>query len=87
MKAAPVMREWAERDSVSQILVHTGQHYDLNMSDVFFKELGMTQPDRNLEVGSGSHAEQTVQIMLRLEEVLVERKPDLVLVLVMLIPR
>lgn len=80
MKAAPVLRALADREGFSQILVHTGQHYDAAMSDVFFRELGLQEPDLNLEVGSGSHSTQTAQIMMRLEEVVLRKKPDLVLV-------
>lgn len=79
MKAAPVLRALGERGA-KQTLVHTGQHYDANMSDVFFQQLGMAAPDVNLEVGSGSHAVQTAEVMLRIERELTERKPDLVLV-------
>ena len=79
VKAAPVLR--AVRDTNNrQTLVHTGQHYDRNMSDVFFTQLEIPEPDFNLEVGSGSHASQTAEIMRRFEPVLLERKPDLVLV-------
>jgi UDP-N-acetylglucosamine 2-epimerase (non-hydrolysing) len=80
MKAAPVMRALARYDSIRQTLVHTGQHYDVNMSDVFFQELDMPEPDINLEVGSDSHARQTAEIISRFEPVALERKPDLVLV-------
>jgi len=80
MKAAPVIAALSKRDRVSQMLVHTGQHYDVNMSEVFFNQLGMPKPDINLEVGSGSHAVQTAQIMMRMEEVLGKERPDLVLV-------
>ena len=80
MKAAPVMRALDERQQVRQSLVHTGQHYDANMSDIFFTQLDIPAPDVNLEVGSGSHARQTAEIMSRLEPVLIERKPDIVLV-------
>ena len=80
MKVAPVMGALAECGDVSQVLVHTGQHYDANMSRVFFDELGLPTPDVNLEVGSGSHAVQTAQIMMRFEEVVLARNPDLVLV-------
>jgi UDP-N-acetylglucosamine 2-epimerase (non-hydrolysing) len=80
MKAAPVIRALKGRDSVSQTLVHTGQHYDANMSDVFFQQLDMPAPDINLGVGSGSHAQQTAEIMKRFEPVVAERKPDLLLV-------
>jgi len=80
MKAAPVMAALTDRDSVSQLLVHTGQHYDADMSGVFFRQLELPEPDINLEVGSGSHAIQTAEIMTRLERVLLEKRPDLVLV-------
>lgn len=80
MKAAPVIRAMAGRNSAAQVLIHTGQHYDANMSEVFFKQLGLPEPDKDLGVGSGSHAHQTALIMMRLEEVLLEEKPDLVLV-------
>lgn len=80
VKAAPVMRALGCCERVRQTLVHTGQHYDLNMSDVFFQQLGMPEPDVNLEVGSGSHARQTAEIMSRFEPVVLGRKPDLVLV-------
>lgn len=79
MKAAPVYQAFTEA-GISQTLVHTGQHYDINMSDVFFQELGMPQPDINLRVGSGSHAQQTGEVMIRLEPVILERKPDWVFV-------
>ena len=79
MKAAPVLQELARR-GLRQTLIHTGQHYDAGMSDVFFQQLGMPVPDVNLEVGSASHAQQTADIMSRFEPVLLEKKPDLVLV-------
>jgi UDP-N-acetylglucosamine 2-epimerase (non-hydrolysing) len=77
MKAAPVLRALAQRGA-QQTLIHTGQHYDANMSEVFFQQLDMAAPDVNLEVGSGSHAVQTAEIMMRIERELVQRKPDLV---------
>jgi len=80
MKAAPVIHALEKRRNVRQSLVHTGQHYDANMSDVFFSQLAIPAPDVNLEVGSGSHARQTADIMSRLEPVLLERKPDVVVV-------
>ena len=80
MKAAPVLQALAAHEGIRQILVHTGQHYDSNMSDVFFHELGMPAPDINLEVGSGTHAQQTSQIIARFEAVAVEHKPDWVVV-------
>lgn len=79
IKAAPVAAALAAR-GVTQTIVHTGQHYDAQMSGVFFKELGLPEPDVNLEVGSGSHAFQTAQIMQRFEPVILERKLDMVLV-------
>lgn len=81
MKIAPIMREMAKYPAeFEQILVHTGQHYDVNMSQVFFDELEMPRPDVNLEVGSGSHAQQTALIMQRFEPVVLEYKPDWVIV-------
>ena len=80
MKAAPVLAALGRFPQVKQTLVHTGQHYDANMSDIFFQQLEMPAPDLNLEVGSGSHAQQTAEIMSRLEPVLLERQPDLLLV-------
>jgi UDP-N-acetylglucosamine 2-epimerase (non-hydrolysing) len=80
MKVASVLNALKERKGVRQTLVHTGQHYDVNMSDVFFQQLGIPAPDVNLAVGSGSHARQTAEIMMRLEPVVLERKPDVVLV-------
>ncbi|MEW6403326.1 MAG: UDP-N-acetylglucosamine 2-epimerase (non-hydrolyzing) [Chloroflexota bacterium] len=80
MKVAPVMAALANRPEVHQVLVHTGQHYDVNMSEVFFRQLGMPEPDINLDVRSGSHAAQTAEIMLRLEPVLLETRPDMVFV-------
>ncbi len=80
MKVAPVMAACAENKRFEQCLVHTGQHYDEKMSDIFFQELGLPIPDINLEVGSGSHAEQTAKIMIRFEEVVQQQQPDLALV-------
>jgi UDP-N-acetylglucosamine 2-epimerase (non-hydrolysing) len=81
MKIAPIAREMAKyRSEFAQTLVHTGQHYDDNMSQVFFDELDLPRPDLNLEVGSGSHAEQTAQVMLRFEPVVKELNPDWVIV-------
>lgn len=79
MKAAPLMRAIRQR-GIRQTLVHTGQHYDRNMSDVFFTQLEIPEPDFNLEVGSGSHASQTAEIMRRFEPVVLESKPDMTLV-------
>jgi UDP-N-acetylglucosamine 2-epimerase (non-hydrolysing) len=80
MKVAPVVRALEKRAGVEQTLVHTGQHYDANMSDVFFRQLRIPAPDVNLAVGAGSHASQTAEIMTRFEPVVLERDPDLVLV-------
>src|SRR5208283_5721292 len=79
VKAAPVLSVLRQR-GLRQTLVHTGQHYDRSMSDVFFAQLELPEPDVNLEVGSGSHAWQTAEIMRRFEGVVLERKPDIVLV-------
>jgi UDP-N-acetylglucosamine 2-epimerase (non-hydrolysing) len=79
MKAAPVMRALRQR-GIKQTLVHTGQHYDRNMSDVFFSQLELPEPDANLEVGSGSQARQTAEIMSRFEPVVRDYQPDIVLV-------
>jgi UDP-N-acetylglucosamine 2-epimerase (non-hydrolysing) len=79
MKAAPVYRALAQRGH-KQILVHTGQHYDALMSDVFFRALGIPTPDESLNVGSGSHAQQTAGVMSLFEPVVLARKPDIVLV-------
>ncbi|GAB3594584.1 UDP-N-acetylglucosamine 2-epimerase (non-hydrolyzing) [Angustibacter peucedani] len=78
-KAAPVLRALGEL-GVSQQLVHTGQHYDEKMSDVFFRQLGIPEPDINLGVGSGSHAHQTAAIMTGLEDLMLASKPRMVVV-------
>lgn len=78
IKAAPVCRALRERHD--ETLVHSGQHYDYAMSDVFFEQLGIPRPDFNLAVGSGSHARQTGEMMPMLEELFVEKEPDVVLV-------
>jgi UDP-N-acetylglucosamine 2-epimerase (non-hydrolysing) len=80
MKIAPLMAEYGGRQAVEAVLVHTGQHYDQAMSRLFFSELGIPQPDINLEVGSGSHAAQTAEIMRRFEPVVLDTKPDVVVV-------
>ncbi len=88
MKAAPILKaiagfngmlgEWAE--GIRPVLVHTGQHYDARMSDAFFSDLEMPQPDVFLGAGSGSHAQQTAEIMKRFEPVLLQEKPDVLLI-------
>jgi len=80
MKIAPLMEAYAAAPEIEPVLVHTGQHYDRNMSDLFFRELGIPEPDLNLGVGSGSHAEQTAEIMKAFEPVVIEERPDWVLV-------
>jgi UDP-N-acetylglucosamine 2-epimerase (non-hydrolysing) len=79
-KIAPLMREMQRHPEIEPILVHTGQHYDEALSDIFFRQMGIPTPQVNLEVGSGSHAAQTAEVLKRVEPVLIERQPDLVLV-------
>jgi UDP-N-acetylglucosamine 2-epimerase (non-hydrolysing) len=79
MKAAPLVEALRSR-GFAPILVHTGQHYDENMSRVFFRDLGLPAPDVDLGIGSGSHAEQTARIMVAFEKVALEERPDLVVV-------
>ncbi len=74
------MRAAGNRSRVEQTLVHTGQHYDANMSEVFFSQLEIPSPDFNLGVGSSSHAQQTAEIMSKFEPIVLKRKPDVVLV-------
>jgi UDP-GlcNAc3NAcA epimerase len=80
IKAAVVSKAFEELGGITEVLVHTGQHYDENMSKIFFDELEIKKPDYNLEVGSGSHAVQTGMMMIKIEEVLIKEKPDWVLV-------
>ena len=80
MKIAPLMSQYKRHENVHAILVHTGQHYDDAMSSLFFKDLDIPKPDINLEVGSDTHAQQTAEIMKRFEPVLVDYKPDIVIV-------
>src|SRR5215475_6943765 len=80
MKIAPIVEEMAKVPELTGVLVHTGQHYDEGMSDVFFRDLEIPVPDVHLGVGSGSHAEQTARIMVEFEKVCLKERPDLVLV-------
>lgn len=80
MKVAPVMAALAPHPGADQILLHTGQHYDRNMSEIFFRELDIPQPDINLGVGSGTHAQQTAQIISRFEKIVHEQQPNWVFV-------
>lgn len=75
MKMAPLLRALAAYPELRPVLIHTGQHYDENLSDVFFQDLGMRRPDVHLEVGSGTHGQQTARVMERLEAVLVQGPP------------
>jgi UDP-N-acetylglucosamine 2-epimerase (non-hydrolysing) len=80
MKIAPVMRLMKADPFFQPQLIHTGQHYDEKLSDVFLRELGLPEPDFNLYAGSGSHGKQTGEVMIRFEEVVAAERPDLVLV-------
>jgi UDP-N-acetylglucosamine 2-epimerase (non-hydrolysing) len=80
MKAAPLIREFSKRGTVDILFVHTGQHYDSNMSKVFFDDLELPQPDIYLEVGSGTHAEQTARVMVEFEKVIMREDVDLIIV-------
>ena len=81
MKIAPIIRELDKHpESIRYQLIHTGQHYDSSMSDVFFDELEIPKPDFHLNIGSGSHAVQTAKIMMAYEPVCITEKPDIVLV-------
>lgn len=80
MKAAPVIKALSKDPAITQKIVHTGQHYDVNMSDVFFQQLNIPAPDFNLQVGSRSHAQQVAEIMSRFEPLVVTEWPDLVMV-------
>jgi UDP-N-acetylglucosamine 2-epimerase (non-hydrolysing) len=80
MKIAPLMEAFTKTGKIETLLVHTGQHYDERMSELFFKDLGIPEPDVNLGVGSASHAVQTAQIMLGFEPIVLEHRPDWVVV-------
>jgi UDP-N-acetylglucosamine 2-epimerase (non-hydrolysing) len=80
MKIAPLLHEMNGCPGIEPLLIHTGQHYDENMSDLFFRELGIPEPGMNLGIGSGSHAEQTARILEKFEKICLEEKPDAVLV-------
>jgi UDP-N-acetylglucosamine 2-epimerase len=79
IKAAPVSKALGDA-GLTEFLLHTGQHYDRMMSEVFFSEMGIPEPDVNIDVGSGSHGSQTGQMLIRIEEVLIKESPDMVLV-------
>ena len=76
IKAAALSRILRQDPGISEFMIHTGQHYDPNMSDIFFRELAIPEPDINLEIGSGSHAYQTGQMLQGIETILEKEKPD-----------
>ena len=78
IKAAMVSK--AFKEDIEEIIVHTGQHYDKNMSDIFFEQLNIPKPKYNLGIGSGSHGKQTGEMLIKIEEVLLQEKPDYVLI-------
>jgi UDP-N-acetylglucosamine 2-epimerase (non-hydrolysing) len=80
MKVAPLYHLLKSQNWANPVLIHTGQHYDINMSDVFFHDLGLPEPDIHLGIGGGTHAEQTGSVMIAYEKVLQEEKPDMVVV-------
>jgi len=80
MKIAPLFHELKKREWAEPVIVHTGQHYDLNMSDIFFKNFGLPEPHIHLGVGSGTHAQQTGNVMIAYEKILMKERPDLVVV-------
>jgi len=80
IKIAPLFEEFKKYKEISRVLIHTGQHYDFEMSNVFFRELKIPKPDYDLNIGSGSHAQQTARVMLKIEKVFIKEKPDLVIV-------
>jgi len=79
-KIAPLIREMQRHPQIEPLLIHTGQHYDENLSKIFFRQMGIPEPHMNLGVGSGTHAEQTAEILKRIEPILLRQQPDLVLV-------
>jgi len=80
IKIAPLFKEFKKYKKIKPILVHTGQHYDFKMSEIFFKNLRIPKPNYNLKVGSGSHSRQTAMIMMRLEPIIYKEKPNLIMV-------
>ncbi|WP_422365640.1 non-hydrolyzing UDP-N-acetylglucosamine 2-epimerase [Pelagibius sp.] len=80
IKAASVSRAVARQDGISEIMLHTGQHFDANMSDIFFEELGIPAPDHHLGIAGGNHGEMTGRMLGGIETILIEEKPDWVLV-------
>lgn len=80
MKIAPLFHALKAESWANPVIVHTGQHYDLNMSDAFFQDLQLSEPGIHLEVGSGSHAEQTGKVMMAYEKIVLAEQPDMVVV-------
>jgi UDP-N-acetylglucosamine 2-epimerase (non-hydrolysing) len=80
VKIAPLLTAMLSNNLIKPFLVHTGQHYDEKLSGIFFEQMGIRRPDVNLDVGSGSQAWQTAEILKRIEPVLVEQNPDVLLV-------
>jgi len=75
-----ILNQEFEKEGIEEILVHSGQHYDFNMSDVFFKVLNIRKADYNLGIGSGTHAEMTGKTMIEFEKVVLKERPDIILV-------
>jgi len=80
MKIAPIHKAFQKYNNIKHLICHTGQHFDEKMSDIFFTELELPKPDFFLEAGGGSHAQQTANIMIRFEQVLLSEKPHLIIV-------
>ena len=81
IKAAVISREFKQnRTDINQIIIHTGQHYDKSMSDIFFNQLHIPQPNYNLNIGGGSHGENTGRMIEKIEEILLVEKPNFLLV-------
>src|SRR5689334_23877161 len=80
IKIAPLIRAMRQHSDIRPILVHTGQHYDVKMAGQFFEDLQIPAPDVSLDVGSGTHAQQTAEVMKRIEPVLIDIRPDVVVV-------
>ena len=80
IKHAPLLKRLQQRSSISPITIHTGQHYDEKMSDIFFRQLGIPAPEYNLNIGSGSHGEQTGKMMIGMEKIIFTERPDTMIV-------
>ena len=80
IKAAVVSKALRERPGLNEFLVHTGQHFDLNMSGIFFEQMGISKPDANLGISGGSHAEMTGEMLVQIERLIIQTKPHVVLV-------